>query len=90
MGPPGDARIAQRNVDYLTVITQLAWDDFQPTTVGVPNTRAKEEIYSDPARFKTRFETLQAEVQKLAVGVKSGDQNVIRASANAVGAACNA
>ena len=84
-----DQRIAQRNADYLIVLTQLAWDDFQPTTVGAANTRAKEEIYSDPARFRTRYEGLQAEVQKLAAATKSGDQNMLKASANAVAGACN-
>jgi cytochrome c556 len=84
-----DQRIAQRNAEYLTVITQFAWDDFQQHTVGAANTRAKEEIYSDGARFKTRYETLQAEVQKLNGAVKTGDQNQIRASANAVAGACN-
>jgi cytochrome c556 len=87
---PFDARVAQRNAEYLTVITQFAWDDFQQHTVGAANTRAKEEIYSDGARFKMRYETLQAEVQKLNAAAKSGDQNMIRASANAVAGACNA
>ena len=85
-----DQRIAQRNAEYLTVITQFAWDDFQPGTFGLPNTRAKEDVVSDAARFRTRYETLQAEVQKLNGAVKSGDQNQIRASANAVAGACNA
>jgi cytochrome c556 len=87
---PFDQRIAQRNAEYLTVITQLAWDDFQPGTIGLPNTSAKEEVLSDPARFKTRYEALQAEVQKLNAAVKSGDQNMLKASANGIASACNA
>lgn len=85
-----DPRIVQRNADYLTVLTQLAWDDFQPNTVGAANTRAKEEIYSDSARFRARYETLQAEVQKLATAAKGGDQNAVRAAAQGVGTTCNA
>ena len=87
---PYDPRIAQRNADYLGVITQLAWDDFQPNTVGLPNTRAKEEILSDPARFKTRYETLQGEVQKLQVAVKAGDPNAVKAAVQGVAGSCNA
>jgi len=33
---PYDARIVQRNVEYLAVLNQMPWDDFQPHTAGVP------------------------------------------------------
>lgn len=86
---PYDARIVQRNADYLAVLTQLAWDDFQPHTAGVANTRAKEEIYKDQAKFRAGIETLQADVQKLAGAARSGDQNAVKAAASGVGRTCN-
>jgi cytochrome c556 len=86
---PYDARIVQRNADYLAVLTQLAWDDFQPHTAGVANTRAKEEIYKDQAKFRAGIETLQADVQKLVGAARSGDQNAVKAAASGVGRTCN-
>ena len=87
---PYDPKIVQRNVEYLTVVTQLAWDDFQPHTAGNPNTRAKEDVYKDPAKFKAGSDKLQEEVQKLAAVVRGGgDQNAVKSAAQAVGRACN-
>jgi len=87
---PYDAKIIQRNVEYLAVLNQMPWDDFQPHTAGNPNTRAKEDIYVDPAKFRSAIERVQAEVQKLAAVVRGGgDQNAVRPAAQAVGRACN-
>ena len=87
---PYDAKIVQRNVEYLTVLNQLPWDDFQPHTTGNPNTKAKEEVYKDSAKFKAAIDSVQAEVQKLAVVVRGGgDQNAVKPAAQAVGRACN-
>jgi cytochrome c556 len=87
---PYDAKIVKRNVEYLTVLNQLPWDDFQPHTVGNPNTRAKEDVYKDLAKFKAGIESMQGEVQKLAAVVQGGgDQNAVKPAAQAVGRACN-
>lgn len=87
---PYDAKIVQRNVEYLTVLTQMPWDDFQPHTAGNPNTKAKEDVYKDSAKFKAGIDTLQGEVQKLAAVVRGGgDQNAVKPAAQAVGRACN-
>ena len=88
---PYDAKIVQRNVEYLSVLTQLPWDDFQQVTVGNPNTRMKEDVFKDAAKFKAGIDSLQAEVQKLAAAVRGGgDQNAVKPAAQAVGRACNA
>jgi cytochrome c556 len=87
---PYDAKIVQRNVEYLTVLNQLPWDDFQPHTAGNANTRAKDDVYKDPAKFKAGIESMQGEVQKLAAVVRGGgDQNAVKPAAQAVGRACN-
>lgn len=87
---PYDAKIVQRNVEYLSVLTQLPWDDFQQITVGNPNTRTKEDAFKDAAKFKAGIDSLQAETQKLAAVVRSGgDQNAVKPAAQAVGRACN-
>jgi cytochrome c556 len=87
---PYDGKIVQRDVEYLAVLTQIPWDDFQPHTAGSPNTRAKEEVYKDTAKFKAAIDSLQGEVQKLAAVVRGGgDQNAVKPAAQAVGRACN-
>ena len=87
---PYDAKIVQRNVEYLSVLNQLPWDDFQPHTAGNPNTRAKEDVYKDPAKFKAAIDNVQGEVQKLAAVVRGGgDLNAVKPVVQAVGRACN-
>lgn len=87
---PYDAKIVQRNVEYLGVLTQLPWDDFQATTVGNPNTRMREDVFKESAKFKAGIDSLQAEVQKLAAIVRGGgDQNAAKPATLAVGRACN-
>ena len=86
---PYDARTVQRNADYLAVLTQLPWDDFQPSTVGAANTKAKEDIYKDQAKFKAGIEALQMDVQKLAGAARAGDQTAVHAAVRDVGRSCN-
>ena len=89
-GMPYDAAIVQRNADYLTVLTQLAWDDFQPrTTTSTVSNKAKEDIYKDPVKFKAASDALQTEVKKLATAAKAGDQAAVGAAAKGIGGACN-
>lgn len=87
---PYDAKIVQRNADYLAVITQLAWDDFQPNSIGVANTRAKDIIVKEPEKFKQLADELQANAQKLAAAARGGDQAAVKAAAFSVGRTCNA
>lgn len=84
-----DPRIVQRNADYLVVLSQMPWDDFQQTTVGNPNTRAKEDLYKDAEKFKRLADTLQSDAQKLQAAARSGDAGAIRSAALAVGRTCN-
>lgn len=87
---PYDTKIVQRNVEYLTVLTQMPWDDFQPHTAGNPNTRMKEDVFKDPAKFKAGIDRLQEDVQKLAAVVRGGgDLNAVKPAAQAVGRTCN-
>jgi cytochrome c556 len=86
---PYDARIVQRNADYLVVLTQMPWEEFQPNSIGIPNTRAKDTILKDPEKFKRLVDALQADVQKLAAAARGGDQNAVKPAAQALGRTCN-
>ncbi len=87
---PYDATTVQRNADYLAVVSQMPWDDFQSTTASATNTKAKEDIYKDPAKFKTAAENMQGEVKKLVAAAKSGDQSAVTVATKSLGGACNA
>jgi len=84
-----DAKIVQRNADYLAVISQLPWDDFQPHSLGLDNTRAKPEIEKDAAKFKSTVEQLQSDIQKLQAAARAGDENGVKATAPNIAKTCN-
>jgi len=86
---PYDAKVVQRNADYLAVLAQLPWDDFQPHSLGLQNTRAKEEIAKDPGKVKSYIDQLQSEVQKLQSAARASDENAVKTTAPAVAKVCN-
>jgi cytochrome c556 len=86
---PYDAKTVERNANYLSVLSQLPWDDFQPHSLGLQNTRAKEEIAKEQDKFKAGVEQLQAEVQKLQAAASKGDESAVKAAAPAVAKVCN-
>lgn len=84
---PFDAKIVQRNADYLAVLTKMPWDGFDPSTKG-EKTRALPEVYSNSGKFKEAAERLQSEVGKLQSVAKNGDEAATKAQIGAVGKAC--
>jgi cytochrome c556 len=85
---PFDAKLVQRNADYLVVLTEMAWDGFDPSTKN-EKSRALPEVYSNPGKFKEAADNLQAEVRKLQSVAKSGDENAIKGAIGAVGKSCS-
>ncbi|HVY16638.1 MAG TPA: cytochrome c [Rhodopila sp.] len=53
-------------------------------------TKAKSEIWSDPAGFKKDADALQAASMKLADAAKAGDTEAVAAAAKSMGEACGA
>ena len=86
---PYDARIMQRNADYLAVLTQMPWDDFQPNSFGIPNTRAKDAILKDPEKFKKLADGLASDIQKVVAAARGSDQNAVKSAVQAMGRTCN-
>jgi cytochrome c556 len=84
-----DAKTVQRNADYLAALSEMPWDDFQPHSLGLQNTRAKEDIAKDQAKFRSNIEQLQSEVQKLQAAARGGNESAVKAAAPAVGKVCN-
>jgi len=86
---PYDPKIVQRNAEYLVVLTQMAWDGFDPVTATAGNTRTKPETYKDLAKFRAEGDKLQAEVVKLAAAARANDQNGVKVAFGLVGNSCN-
>lgn len=84
-----DAAAIQRNVDILSVLAQLPWEDFQPATSGLPNSKAKEDIFKEPAKFKAAADAYLAELQKLSAAVKTADQASVTTLVKNAGKSCN-
>ena len=86
---PFDAKVVQRNADYLNALAQMPWDAFDPSTKDVTvKTAALPEIWSNPGKFKEAQERLQSEMAKLASTAKAGEEGAIKAQIGAVGKAC--
>jgi cytochrome c556 len=87
---PFDAKIVQRNADYLNALAQMPWDGFDPSTKDVkdPKTRALPAIWEQPEKVKEAAQRLQNEVAKLQQVAKGGDEAATKAQIGAVGKAC--
>lgn len=86
---PYNSEVVSRNAGYLTVLTKLAWDGFDPSTAA-EKTGALPAVYTDKAKFKTASEELQAAVAKLASTSKKKDEAATKAAIGAVGKTCGA
>jgi len=84
---PYNAGVVQRNAGFLEVLTQMAWDGFDPSTKG-EKSAALPAIWEKPGEFKQAAERLQSETAKLASVSKSGDEAAVKAQIGAVAKAC--
>jgi cytochrome c556 len=84
---PFDAKIVQRNADYLGTLSHMPWDGFHPSTKG-EKSRALPAVYQDSSKFKQAAERLESEVGKLQSVAKGGDEGAIKAQIGAVGKSC--
>jgi cytochrome c556 len=86
---PFDAKVAADNAAVAESMSKLAWPAFvEGSDKG--DTKAKPEIWSEPAKFKEANEKLQAEMTKLVAATKTGNLDSIKASVGAVGGSCKA
>jgi cytochrome c556 len=84
---PFDAKLVQRNADYLNALAQMPWDGFDPSTKN-EKSRALPAIWEQPDKVKAAAQQLQSEVGKLQSVAKGGDEGAIKAQIGAVGKAC--
>lgn len=87
---PFDAKAAADSANIVSVMAPLPFTAFGPgTDKGMPQ-RAKPEVWSDAAKFKTAADAMIAEVAKLDAAAKSGSLDSIKAAMGNVGKACKA
>jgi cytochrome c556 len=88
---PYDPQAAVNSAEIVTEMSKLPWPGFHPSTDKITqNTKAKPEIWAEPAKFKEASEKLQAEAPKLLAAAKTNSLDNLKAAfQNAAGACKN-
>ncbi len=87
---PFDAKAAADNAAMVATLSSLPWSAFGDGTDMAAPTRAKPEVWKEPAKFKEAADKLQVEVVKLDAAAKAGNLDQIKAAVGAVGRSCKA
>ena len=85
---PYNAETVARNAPILEVLSKLPWDGFTENTKG-EKSKARPEVFTDSAKFKTASERMQTAIAHLAKVSKSDEATVKVALADA-GKTCGA
>jgi cytochrome c556 len=85
---PYDAKLVQRNAEFLEALSKMAWDGFDPSTKDIKS-RALPAVFTDTGKFKAAAERLEQEASKLVAVSKGGDEAAVKAQIGAVGKACS-
>jgi cytochrome c556 len=84
---PYDAKVAADNAAVLDVVSHLPWAAFgEGTDKG--DTKAKPEIWKEPAKFKEATDKLHTEVGKLVAAAKTGKADDLKAAFSGAAGAC--
>jgi len=84
---PYNADTVALNATFLENLARMPWDGFQPSTQG-EKSKAKADIYKEPAKFKAAYELLEAETAKLGAAARAKNEAGVRASFGGVAKAC--
>ena len=84
---PFDAKAAQDSAHVVATLSTLPWAGFTPNTEALKS-RAKPEIWKEPAKFKENSDKMVAEAAKLEAATKTGNLDAIKVAFGAVGASC--
>ncbi len=84
---PFDAKVAADSAAVADFLARLPWAAFAEGT-DKGDTRAKPEIWKEPAKFKEYADKMQAEMSKLAAAAKTGNLDSIKTAVSATGGTC--
>jgi len=88
-GTPNMQAISE-NVALLDTLNKLFFTAFPEGSDMVASSRAKPEIWSEPAKFKQYADKLNTEVTRLSAAAKSGDTAATRSAFSSVAQTCKA
>lgn len=83
---PYNAETVARNAPILEVLSKLPWDGFVESTKG-EKSKARSEVWTDNAKFKTGADRMQTAMAQLAK-VSKGDEATVKAALADVGKTC--
>ena len=84
---PFDAKAAAESAEVVAEMSKLPWAGFvEGSDMG--ETKAKPEIWKQPAKFKEAGEKLQQEAAKLVTAAKGGKEADVKTAFSAVAGAC--
>src|SRR5260221_10103557 len=86
---PYNADVVAVNATFLENLARMPWDGFDPSTKG-EKSKAKPEVFTDTAKFKAAYETLEAETAKLGAVARAKNEAGVRAAFGGVAKACGA
>jgi cytochrome c556 len=88
---PYDAKAAVDNAQIVATMSKLPWPAYSADTekVTIP-TRAKPEVFSNPAKFKEHGEQLMTETGKLLAAAQTNNLDNLKTAFAATGKACKA
>jgi cytochrome c556 len=86
---PFDAKIALENAEIVANMAKLPWHAFGEGT-ETSETKAKPEVWKQPAKFKEAADKLQAESIKLVAATKTGKEDAFKAAFTATAGTCKA
>ena len=84
---PFDANVAVESIAVASFMAKLSWVAFEEGTEK-GDTRAKPEIWKEPARFKNYADQTQAEINRLALAARDGSLESIRSAVRATAMSC--
>ena len=84
---PYNADVVALNATFLENLARMPWDGFDASTKG-EKSKAKPEVFSDPAKFKAAAEQLEQATAKLGAVARAKDEAGVRGAFGAVAKAC--
>ena len=88
---PFDAKVAADNAEIVADMAKLPWAAFGAgTEKGAIPSRAKPELFAQPAEFKEYSDKLIAETAKLSAAAKTGNADTLKTAFGATAGSCKA
>jgi len=85
---PFDAKAALGNANIVATMSMLPFSAFGPDTDLGHDTKARPEIWKDPAKFQAAAKEMQRQVAKLDAAAKGGNLDAIKAAFGDTAKAC--